>query len=285
MRPARLAGVVLVLAVVAAWPSLARATDVDAGELTTLARRAVDDSAALAELKRVDSVDGRRVDVAGALDGARGKALDARLTALAESVSDASASGDPRADARAVLAEDRFHGESVPGPFRGLIERLGKLVPDLDWLDDLLPGGRLVVYLLLGGLIALVAWLLSRRVLSRRIRASAAAAQAHAEATAADPKALERQATEAERAGDLETALRLRFRAGLLRLDARGAIYFRPSISTYEVRRALRSQDFDGLAATFDDVVYGGRPPEAEDLEDARRRWPVVVSAARRESE
>ena len=56
---------------------------------------------------------------------------------------------------------------------------------------------------------------------------------------------------------------------------------FRPSISTVEVRRALRSQDFDSLAATFDDVVYGGRPPEGEDVAAARERWPAVVSAAR----
>ena len=60
-----------------------------------------------------------------------------------------------------------------------------------------------------------------------------------------DPKTLERQADAAEASGDLEAALRLRFRAGLLRLDRRGAIEFRPSISTHEVRRAVRSEDFD----------------------------------------
>ena len=101
--------------------------------------------------------------------------------------------------------------------------------------------------------------------------------QALAAARDEDPRALERRADAAEAAGDLEAALRLRFRAGLLRLDARGAIEFRPSISTYEVRRALRSDDFDALAATFDDVVYGGRPPATDDLAAARERWPRVV--------
>ena len=40
---------------------------------------------------------------------------------------------------------------------------------------------------------------------------------------------------EAERRGEHELALRLRFRAGLLRLDERGAIELRPSLPTGEV--------------------------------------------------
>jgi hypothetical protein len=57
-------------------------------------------------------------------------------------------------------------------------------------------------------------------------------------------------------------------------------IEFRPSISTFEVRRALRDDDFDALASTFDDVVYGGRPPRPGDLAAARERWPRVVKDA-----
>ena len=38
-----------------------------------------------------------------------------------------------------------------------------------------------------------------------------------------DPAVLEREADEAERGGAFERAVRLRFRAGVLRLDARGA--------------------------------------------------------------
>ena len=66
-----------------------------------------------------------------------------------------------------------------------------------------------------------------------------------------------------------------------MRLDARGAITFRPSISTHEVRRALRSEDFDALAATFDDVIYGGRAARTDDVAAARERWPAVVRPKR----
>jgi hypothetical protein len=168
----------------------------------------------------------------------------------------------------------------VPGPFRGIIRWLRDRVPDLGWIDDLLPGGKGVVWLVLTAVIVGLAWFVARRLLTTRVSVSAAQQQALAAARDEDPRALERRAEAAEAAGDLEAALRLRFRAGLLRLDAHGAIEFRPSISTFEVRRTLHDDDFDALAATFDDVVYGGRPPSPEDLAAARERWPRVVREA-----
>jgi hypothetical protein len=235
------------------------------------------------ELKAVTAIDGQPVDLAGALQGATGDDLDQRLRTL-QSLADAPAAGfgDPAGQARDILQEERFHGGEAPGPFRGFVDWLRDLAPRgvIDWLDDLLPGDRRIVWLILGALLVLAGYLLARFFLNRRIAFSEAAAQAHMPA-ADDPKVLERRAAEAEAAGDLEAALRLRFRAGLLRLDGRGAIEFRPSISTYEVRRTLRSEDFDELSTTFDDVVYGGREPDRGDVEQARERWPQVVSKAR----
>jgi len=279
---ARVAGAALLLAIAASmWFSgIARAADVSASEFRTLARAAIDDPAALVRLRDVDAVDGRAVNVDGALRGARGAALDARLRELAAPDEVAPGGRDTRQDAREVLAERRFQEADVPGPFRGIIRWLRDRVPDLGWLDDLLPGGRSVVWIVLGAVLALLAWFVARRFLTTRIRASAAQQQALAAARDEDPRALEARADAAEAAGDLEAALRLRFRAGLLRLDASGAIDFRPSISTIEVRRRLHDDDFDALAATFDDVVYGGRPPAADDLAAARERWPRVIEDA-----
>src|SRR5262249_61242968 len=55
-----------------------------------------------------------------------------------------------------------------------------------------------------------------------------------------DPGRLEREADAAEHRGDLDAAVRLRFRAGLLRLDRAGAISYRPSITSGQVARRLR---------------------------------------------
>jgi hypothetical protein len=261
-------------------PAAAGADAVSGAELRSLAARAVGDPAALAQLRRVDSVDGRDLDVAGALRGARGADLEARLRILAAPAAAAPAR-DPRGEAREILSQRRFTGTSVPGPFRGILDWLGDRLRRVgDRLGDAVPGGRPVLWPALAALVGLLAAIVARRTLTRRVRAAT-----HAAAAAAGPRddarELERRADGAEAAGDLETALRLRFRAGLLRLDARGAIEFRPSISTYEVRRALQSPDFDALAADFDDVVYGGRPAAPGDVEASRRRWPAVVSEAR----
>jgi uncharacterized protein DUF4129 len=269
-----LAALVLGAALLAAAP--ARAAEVSTAEFRSLARAAAGDAGALRRLRAVDAVDGRRVDVDGALQGARGEALDARLRELAAGSDVLPAGRDPRADARDVLAESRFHEAEVPGPFRGLIRWLRDRVPDLDLLG-LGPG---VVWFALAVLVVALATFVARRFLVTRVSAATAARQELAAARDEDPRALERRADAAEAAGDLEAALRLRFRAGLLRLDARGAIEFRPSISTVEVRRSLRDEDFDALAATFDDIVYGGRAPAADDLAAARERWPRVVEDA-----
>ena len=98
---------------------------------------------------------------------------------------------------------------------------------------------------------------------------------------AEDPETLERRAREAAARGEHELALRLGFRAGLARLDRRGVIELRPSLSTGQVARALRSPQFDGAAARFDEVVYGGRAAAAADVEAARAAWSAVLDERR----
>jgi len=271
--PAVLAAALLVF-LLAAGP--ARASEVSDAEFRALAAAAVDDPAALARLRDVDKVGGRAVDVDGALSGARGAALAARLRALAGEHEAVPGARNTRADAREILAESRFHAADVPGPFRGVIRWLRDRVPDLGFLS----AGPPALWVALAVVVAGLTWFVARRFLTTRVRASAAHEQALAAARDEDPRALDHRADAAEAAGDLEAALRLRFRAGLLRLDARGAIEFRPSISTFEVRRALHDDDFDALAATFDDVVYGGRPPAPSDLTAARERWPRIVKGS-----
>jgi hypothetical protein len=271
-------------ALACALPAGARADAVTGAQLRSLAARAAGDPAALARLRRVDRVDGRPADVEGALRGARGRELEGRLRLLAAPVPAAAPAAGPRADARDILSQRRFTGTTVPGPFRSLLDWLGDRLRSLDrvvgWIDDVLPGPRAFVWIVLAALAATLAAVVARHTLTRRVGAATRAAAA-AGSVRDDPRELERRAEAAEAAGELEAALRLRFRAGLLRLDARGAIEFRPSISTHEVRRALRSPDFDALASDFDEIVYGGRPPAPDDLEASRRRWPAVVAQSR----
>ena len=277
------AAAALLLALGLPWPARAGAEDVTAAELRALASRAADDPEALERLRAVDSVDGAPADVAGALDGASRAELRERLATLSAPPARPAAARDParsRADAREIVAQRRFRGTRVQGPFRALLDRIGRMLEPLGdlvpRLDRALPGGRATVWVLLALAVAALGWLIAGRTIRRRAALAAGAAGARGP-RAESPGELERAAEAAERRGAHEEALRLRFRAGLLRLDERGAIELRPSLLTVEVSRALGSDAFDRLAAGFDDVVYGERPASAEDVAAARREWASVL--------
>jgi len=202
----------------------------------------------------------------------------------------AAAAPAPRAardQAREILSEERFQEPAFPTPFKGFFEWLGeRLQPILDAVGGLLgklagplPGGRA---LLLGVLAALalvaIAALFSREVRRRQARSVAVHGASSPSEARADARELERLAAAAEGNGDLQEAVRLRFRAGLTRLDDRGAIRMRPSLTTGEVARRLRSQPFERLAGDFDEIVYGGREAEPTDVDVARAEWPRVLS-------
>ena len=186
-----------------------------------------------------------------------------------------------RDQAREILGGRRYKPADVPRPFEGALEWLGdRLRPIGDFfsrITESLPG-KIALAAVLAGVVAVVALLVARR----RTAASATGGPGRRRSSdeRADPGRLEREADAAERRGDLDVALRLRFRAGLLRLDRAGAIHFRPSITTGQVARRLRLPSFDDLAITFDAVAYGGRHASATDLQSARAEWPRVLERA-----
>jgi hypothetical protein len=272
----------LVAALALAIPAVAAAEAVTSAELAALAERAGTDAAARERLLAVDRVDGRPVAVREALAGARGEELARRAQVLAASVRRPEGSpADDRRRAQAILDERRFKGADVPRPFAGPLEWLGdRLDPVADWLDDLgqdVPGGPIVLWMALAALVIVAAGAVTSTTIRRRAIAIERARAAALPATE-DPHALEREAERAERDGDWERAVRLRFRAGLLRLDRRHVIAYRPSLTTGEVARAVGSPAFTEVGERFDAIAYGGRPAEREDAEHARRGWAEVLA-------
>jgi hypothetical protein len=187
-----------------------------------------------------------------------------------------------RNQAREILGGRRYKPADVPRPFEGVLEWLGdRLRPIVDFFSRLTESliGKIVLAAVLAGVVTLIALLVARRRAAGDGRTGPGRrGGAHDESL--DPGRLERDADIAERRGDLDAALRLRFRAGLLRLDRAGAIRFRPSITTGQVARRLRTPVFDDLAVTFDAVAYGGRHASATDLSTARTAWPRVLEQA-----
>jgi len=192
---------------------------------------------------------------------------------------------DAQRVARHILSGRQFRTAPTPRPFRSELNWIGdRLHPIATWIGHVfadLVGGWLVVPALL--VIAAASVYVVSRLRGRRGRPDRRrGVHDLVEDEGEDPDELERAADRAERSGQLDRALRLRFRAGLLRLGEHGAIRYRPSLTTSEVRRALGSETFDELARTFEAVAYGGRDAVDADLVAARRAWPAVVADATR---
>jgi hypothetical protein len=184
-----------------------------------------------------------------------------------------------------ILSERRFQEPDVPRPLQGPLDALGRaLEKAVGWLDstfgglvDWVPGGPGVGWTALSALVLAGAVLLALRIAEPRGRDLE---RQRAEAQAGerpDPAALEEQADRAERAGDLELAIRLRFRAGVLRLEERGDIDLRPPLTSGILARRLRSPEFEALARRFDEIAYGGRAAEPRDAALAKQVWGSVV--------
>ena len=276
----------------AAWPAAARAAEATAAEVRALAAAAQRDPAALQRLRAVDVVDGRPVRLGEAL---RGSAADvrSRLRALAQDAPAAATAAAPagraRAQARDVLAQRRFQPTSLPSPLRSVRERIGEFLRSLgrplqsafEWVAERVPGGSLALAILLG-LAALGAGVLLARRLAARLGIAADGGAGGDRDSHRRPSAagLRQDAERAERAGDLDEALRLRFRAGLLELDERGLIELRPALTDRELLGAVRSPTLAELVDGFEAVAYGGRPAAADDVRGARDGWPRVPGEA-----
>ena len=96
-----------------------------------------------------------------------------------------------------------------------------------------------------------------------------------------DPDEIERQASDAENAGDHETAVRLRFRAGLVRLHRRGIIVNEEAQTGRQLALSLHSPTFDALAGRLEMIVYARDAATAADAATARTDWPRVLDEAR----
>lgn len=281
MRALAVAGLVMLALAPAALAG--SATGFQVKQLALAAARG--DAAALARLREVDRIDGRPVGLAAALD-ADGAELHSRLETLAASTGATQAgAGDARQQAAKILDERRFHESRVPRPLHGVLEWLGQklraLARPFDWLADRIPGGRATLWTALAALVVALAALVATRLGARRGGRLLDTAGGRRSARAPDPDRLEREAAEAERRGDLDLALRLRFRAGLIRLARADVIPAHEPLTSGQLRRLVRSPAFDRLAFDLDEIVYGDRPASSEEVGRSRESWPRVLDEVR----
>jgi hypothetical protein len=249
-------------------------TDPSAGEAAGLARSAATDPEALDDLRAAATVEGRRVDLATAVDRGDPVAAAAALGGL----------GISRVDREEV---DRVVAEILEAPkyerrAEGRLDRLlrrvstwmvSALVRLVGWLGGNLAATVIATLLLVTAVAAITFGLGRRRVRESERRT----AIERILAMGPDPSELERQARQASEDGDHGPAVRLRFVAGLLRLDETGRIRFRPGLSTHRIQAAMADPDFDGLVRTFEEIAYGGRRATAADDQESREGWDRLL--------
>ncbi len=192
-----------------------------------------------------------------------------------------------RDTAREILSQDRFHSRRTPGPFRGVLRGLGDVLEPVGRL--VAPVGRFLgrfgwlwenvaTRVVLVVVVAAVVGALSLVVIRRRSAVGLTRGASRHGGARDDPAALERQADEAEARGDYGAGVRLRFRAGVIRLQDSGRVRRGRTTATRAIGRQLGSDAFDHLGEKFDEVAYGGRAATPDDAATARHAWKRVLS-------
>lgn len=259
-----------------ASPVSARVATAD--EVRDLAERALNDPRALAELRSIDRVDGVPTDLDQAIGDGDAGDLESRLRTLGgPAVAQRSDAVAARTRASRILDERRFHGAQVPRPFKGVLESAGRRFDD--WFSRLsrhVPGGDAALWTVISAAVFLLAVFVATRLGRRRRRASSEGS-AVIDLKRERPADIERRAREAEERGEFATAIRLRFHAGLLRLDAVGALEWRASMTAGQVRRSLSLPQFDQVAVSYERVAYGASAPTDADVETSKTGWHRVL--------
>lgn len=186
-----------------------------------------------------------------------------------------------REAAREILDDPRFDSSDPPRPLKGLGEAIARLFEPVDRFFDLLsesvPGGGAALWVILSIAVILGSIYVAIRM-SRWLPAAAGGDVGLGVVSGEDLQRLEAAAEKARAAGDLRNEIRFRFQAGLIRLAKSGVLPRDSSLTTGQVARTLRSETFDRLARSFDEVIYGGRRSTSEDAELSRRGWRELLS-------
>lgn len=278
--------------------------DATSAEVSSLLEEAIDDDGALAELRDIESIDGRPVDLGAATAGVESDpgSRAARLDGLAETISGGPGGGggggpssidDPgpaREAASEVLEDRKYRPTELPRPLAGPLEWLAdRLRPVGDaWnsfvdavfrVADSVPGGRFLLFLAVTGAAAAgVRWLAGRRSRAAVERARSS----NLVDLDLDPRELERQADDAERAGDHAAAVRRRYEAGLIRLVDSGRLDLTPATTAAGAAAQVGEATMDEATATFEEIVYGGRSATASDSERSRALWGALLGTGAR---
>jgi hypothetical protein len=198
-------------------------------------------------------------------------------------VIDSPPADEARRQAQHILTQVRFRGGALPHPFAGVLRTLGR------WLR---PVGHPLVKAY-GAVVGNTGWRWAAVAIAAVLGAAGATYVVRRRSrTTPSPLPMQRQeedvvtrleaeADQAERDGEWALAYRLRFRAGLCRLEGRGLPRPTDTMTSRQLVAAVGSSEFAVLADELQQIVYAGRPASPDLIEDARVRWAAVLGAGK----
>ncbi len=198
--------------------------------------------------------------------------------------------GDPRAVARSVLLDPRFHAAAASRPHRTLADVIGDAIRAV-WdaltrpLQHLVGNRAISTAVGTAVLVAVVAGLVyvavrfTRDAAARRRIVRAAGVTPTLLDDELDAAALHARALDALAAGRLREAAALFWAAALRVLDERGRVRYDPSRTPGEWRRVVRDPVFDALARDAVVALFGDRDVDAALLARMRDSYARLVAA------
>jgi len=211
--------------------------------------------------------------------------------------SDTGYAASARQQAHQILSHAPYNTNQTnpPRPLAGLLHAIGRGLdivfgPVFRWFEHHLfraigagatsifggwaPAVGIAAAVAVGVLLALV-------LVHRRSRIAARPSDQQPVTLLDNPDDLEAEADDLAAKGAFAAAVRLRFEAGLLRLERAGLISNQRTSTDAELAFHLGSPTFDGLAHRHEEVAYAGQPADEGDVHQARSDWPRVPDEAR----
>jgi hypothetical protein len=199
------------------------------------------------------------------------------------------ASDQIRRKAAEVLQRDEYRPDSTTGEvseslflkfIRMVLEAIQGMADSLSFLPDWL---RYPVIVALIALLLYVGYRIIRGIAGAARMPERSISTRTRQATAKSPDEYETLAADAMREGRVIEAVRLLFRAGLLRIEQAEKRPLRPGITNRELLRKYRAtpiqEPLREMVETIDVKWYGGRPASSDDFDRCQAAYGVLREA------
>lgn len=186
--------------------------------------------------------------------------------------------------AEKILSDRKYKEARPPNPFERPIAWIGATVRRFfssiaDLVDRIIPGNARQAWGVIALLAGLATVLFVIQLAIRRQRVRAIAAIGKASLTFEDPAQLEALAAAAANKANYGESIRLRFRAGLVRLEQSRRIADPSHHTNGDIYESVRAEPLLHLQRQFDQIIYGRAEANADDEAEARRNWKHLLNA------